>query len=149
MHNHARTLKPERVCCVSHLIEIATYFKQQGRVSEVQSMTVAYLYELSMDDRVVNKDDTTEEPNMLQVYDIDLPTCHELFLLCNEYASRLTVQGGFEQAQVLIEQALLLSKYMPLKLQSCLLSNISCYYERKNEMNNARLYYEHAIQLWQ
>ena len=112
-------------------------------------MTVAYLYELSMDDRFINKDDTaSEEPNMLQVYDIDLPTCHELFLLCNEFASRLTVQGGFEQAQVLIEQALLLSKYMPLKLQSCLLSNISCYYERKNEMKNARLYYEHAIQLW-
>ena len=59
-------------------------------------MTVAYLYELSMDDRVVNKDDTSDEPNMLQVYDIDLPTCHELFLLCNEYASRLTVQGGFD-----------------------------------------------------
>ena len=54
-------------------------------------MTVTYLHELSMDDRVVNKDDTGEEPNMLQVYDIDLATCHELFLLCNEYASRLTV----------------------------------------------------------
>ena len=65
-------------------------------MSEVQAMTVAYLYELSMDDRVVNKDDTSDEPNMLQVYDIDLPTCHELFLLCNEYASRLTVQGGFD-----------------------------------------------------
>ena len=38
---------------------------------------------------------------------------------------------------------------MTLKLQSCLLSNVSCYYERKSEMKNARLYYEHAIQLWQ
>lgn len=82
------------------------------------------------------------------MYGIDLETASELFVLCNEYASRLTVQGNFAQAQVLIEQALLLSKFMPLKIQSCLLSNISCFYERKNEMKTARLYYEHAIQLW-
>ena len=51
---------------------------------------MAYLHELGSDDRITNKDDG-EEPNMLQVYDIDLPTAQELFLLCNEYASRLTV----------------------------------------------------------
>ena len=35
-----------------HLIEITTYFKQQGRVSEVQQLLVTYLYQLGRDDRI-------------------------------------------------------------------------------------------------
>ena len=59
-------------------------------------MTVAYLYDLSQMDLASNKEDGSEDPNMLEVYDIDHETAHELFLLCNEYASILTVKGGFE-----------------------------------------------------
>jgi len=60
VHNHVKTLKSERICCVNHLIEITTYFKQQGRSVEVQNLLVAYLRELSLDDRLANKDDDGE-----------------------------------------------------------------------------------------
>ena len=146
-HHHVRTLRPERVQSINHLIEIATYYRQQGRSTEVQNLLVQYLNELSNDERL--NDSGNDKDDILSVYNIDLATAQELFLLCNEFSSRLTVQGFFDQAQILIEQALLISKFMPVKLQSCLLSNISCYYERKNEMKSARLYYEHAIELWQ
>ena len=145
-----KTLKPERICSVNHLIEVVTYFKQQGRLAEVQNLLVAYLHELSQDEKYAgSQEENADEPDVLKLYDIDLATAQELFLICNDFASRLTVQSCFEPAQILIEQALVLAKYMPLKLQSCLESNISCYYERKNDMKSARLYYSHAIDLWQ
>ena len=56
-----------------------------------------------MDDRLTNKDDDGQQPDILKVYDIDMQTAQELFLLCNEYASKLTVQANFDSAQVLIE----------------------------------------------
>ena len=38
------------------------------------------------------------EMNILDFYDIDKQTAQELFLLCNEYASRLTAQNAFSKA---------------------------------------------------
>jgi len=148
-HNHVKTLKPERICCINHLIEITTYFKQQGRSVDVQNLLVVYLHALNQDERLTNTEtENDEQQDILKLYEIDHATAQELFLICNDFASRLTVQAHFEPAQVLIEQALVLSKYMPVKLQSCLESNISCFYERKNDMRSAKIYYEHAIELW-
>ena len=62
------------------------------------------------------QEDNNEDSDILKLYEIDLPTAQELFLICNDFASRLTVQSCFEPAQILIEQALVLSKYMSLKL---------------------------------
>ena len=38
---------------------------------------------------------------------------------------------------------------MPKRLQSCLLSNVCCFYERKNDLQMARLYYNAAAKLQQ
>jgi hypothetical protein len=49
----------------------------------------------------------------MNLFHIDESTCRDLFLLCNEYASKLTVMDRLDCAQILIEQALLLYKQIP------------------------------------
>jgi len=60
-----RTLHPDRICCVNHLIEITTYFKQQDRISDVKELLVGYLDKLSKDDRIHAETEGEEEPNIL------------------------------------------------------------------------------------
>ena len=91
---------------------------------------------------------TEQEMNILDLYNIDAHTAQELFQLCNEFASKLTVQNQFNHAQILIEQGILLSKYMSKRLQSLFLSNVCCFYERKNELATSKLYYEAANKMW-
>lgn len=58
----------------------------------MQQLLVTYLYQLGRDDRIQESAaEGQEDPNILQVYGIDLETASELFRLSNEYASRLTV----------------------------------------------------------
>ena len=37
---------------------------------------------------------------------------------------------------------------IPKRLQSALLSNVCCFYEKQNDMKMARLYYEASNKLW-
>ena len=91
--------------------------------------------QFNLDDRLPEQD-----IGVLNALQIDDQTGQDLFLLCNEFASRLVVQGQLENAEVLIEQALVLNKEMSIKHQSCLLANICCFYERKGDLKTAQLY---------
>jgi hypothetical protein len=48
---------------------------------------------------------------------------------------------------VLIEQALVLTREMPHKLQSCLLANIACFYERQGDLKAAKLYQKNSFEV--
>ena len=89
----------------------------------------------------------TETTDVLQLYEIDQHTALELFLLLNEQASLLVVQNSIPQAELLIEHALVLCSLVPLKLQSALFSNMSCLFERQNNMQMAKLYFDEAHKL--
>ena len=132
IHSHGRTYNYKKICCTNHLVEIVTLLKQQAnKQSELQNLVVNYL--ANIDPNMASQEDSNDsQTDILSFYEIDQETASQLFLIANEQANNMTATGDFQQAQCLIEHALLLSSLVPKRFQSCLLANISCFHERKN-----------------